>query len=376
MDVASDSKSPVSIRPISSAEELDSVARLRYQVYVNELGRRPIGIDDDLQRLEDPEDAYSIVLGAFDGGKIVGTFRITPVDQLTDDSSWREIYGNNKFPVEPAQQYIFSRMIVTNAYRSTGLASHFFKASFDCIRHTGGELAFLHCPSHLVSLYEVMGFRRYSPGFVHEEAGFRIPMVMITGDWGHFESVKSPLLSQVMQYSPNVSLGDWFEQTFPAHSKPGSVRVLAIDEFLKQFDDRLMDSSIPLLDDLNGEEKQELFLGSDQIAVGPGDVLLTKGDGGDAMYLILEGAVEVSLTHNRQRRVLTTLGAGQLFGEAAFLMKTPRSADVSAIADTLLLSISNQAFDELGENSPSVALKVLRNLSRTLCLRLYAGTME
>ncbi len=152
--------------------------------------------------------------------------------------------------------------------------------------------------------------------------------------------------------------------------------MLAIDEFLKQFDDRLMDSSIPLLDDLNGEEKQELFLGSDQIAVGPGDVLLTKGDGGDAMYLILEGAVEVSLTHNRQRRVLTTLGAGQLFGEAAFLMKTPRSADVSAIADTLLLSISNQAFDELGENSPSVALKVLRNLSRTLCLRLYAGTME
>jgi len=199
---------------------------------------------------------------------------------------------------------------------------------------------------------------------------------MITGDWGHFEAVKSPLLSQVMQYPPNVSLGDWFEQTFPAHSKPGSVRVLAIDEFLKQFDDRLMDSSIPLLDDLNGEEKQELFMGSDQIAAGPGDVLLNKGDGGDAMYLILEGAIEVSMTQRRQRRVLTTLGAGQLFGEAAFLMGTPRSADVTAIADTLLLSINNQAFDELSENSPGVALKVLRNLSRTLCLRLYAGTMD
>jgi len=42
----------------------------------------------------------------------------------------------------------------------------------------------------------------------------------------------------------------------------------------------------------------------------------------------------------------------------------------------LLLSINNNAFEELSENSPSVALKVLRNLSRTLCLRLYAGTME
>lgn len=181
---------------------------------------------------------------------------------------------------------------------------------------------------------------------------------------------------QVMQYPPNVSLGDWFEQTFTVHSKPGSVRVLAVDDFLKQFDERLMDLNIPLLDNLDGEEKQQLFLTSEQIAAGPGDILLNKGDGGNAMYLILEGAVEVSSKNHGQRRVLTTLGAGQLFGEAAFLMQMPRSADVTAIADTLLLSISNQAFDELSETSPSVALKVLRNLSRTLCLRLYAGTMD
>ncbi len=376
MSVASNKTNHLFIRPINSAEELDAVARLRYQVYVNELGRRPEGCNDELQSLKDPEDAYSIVLAAFDHEQMVGTFRITPVDQLDKDSSWRELYENKKFPVEPSQQYVFSRMIVTNGYRGKGLAADFFKTAFDCIREAGGELAFLHCQSHLVSLYEVMGFRRYAPGFVHEEAGFRIPMVMITGDWGHFEAVKSPLLTQVMQYPPNVSLGDWFEQAFSAHSKPGSVRVLAVDDFLKQFDERLMDLNIPLLDDLDGEEKQQLFLTADQIAAGPDDVLLNKGDGGNAMYLILEGAVEVSSKKRGQRRVLTTLGAGQLFGEAAFLMQTPRTADVTAIADTLLLSISNQAFDELSETSPSVALKVLRNLSRTLCLRLYAGTMD
>jgi len=376
MDVVSNKIKSVTIRPINSAAELDSVARLRYQVYVNELGRRPEGCDDDLQRLQDPEDDYSIVLAAFDHEQMVGTFRITPVDRLDKENTWSEIYDNGKFPVDAHQQFIFSRMIVTNSYRGKGLASDFFKAAFDCIRQAGGELAFLHCPSHLVSLYEVMGFRRYKPGFVHEEAGFRLPMVMITGDWGHFEAVKSPLLMQVMQYTPNVSLGDWFEQEFAVHSKPGSVRVLGVEEFLKQFDERLMDLSIPLLDDLDGEEKQQLFLGADQIASGPGDVLLNKGDGGTSMYLILEGAIEVSLKHRHQRRVLTTLGAGQLFGEAAFLMQTPRTADVTAIADTLLLSISNQAFDDLSETSPSVAIKVLRNLSRTLCLRLYAGTLD
>ncbi|MEO8001420.1 MAG: GNAT family N-acetyltransferase, partial [Arenimonas sp.] len=331
MDVASKKLSHLQIRPIKSAEELDAVARLRYRVYVNELGRRPEGCDDDLQRLVDPEDIYSIVLAAFDHDQVVGTFRITPVDQLEENSSWRELYDNDKFPVESNQQFIFSRMIVTNDFRGKGLAAEFFRTAFDCIRQAGGELAFLHCQSHLVSLYEVMGFRRYKSGFVHEEAGFRVPMVMIAGDWGHFEAVKSPLLMQVMQYPPNVSLGDWFEQEFAAHSKPGSVRVLAVDDFLKQFDERLMDLSIPLLDDLDGEEKQQLFLSAEQIASGPGDVLLNKGDGGNSMYLILEGAVEVSSKKRGQRRVLTTLGTGQLFGEAAFLMQTPRSADVTAI---------------------------------------------
>ena len=62
MGVASEKMGALTIRPISSAEELDAVARLRYQVYVDELGRHPIGCDDDQQRLEDPEDAFSIVL--------------------------------------------------------------------------------------------------------------------------------------------------------------------------------------------------------------------------------------------------------------------------------------------------------------------------
>ena len=69
MDVAGVKHSHFHIRPITTADDLDAVARLRYQVYVNELGRRPEGCDDDLQRLQDPEDAYSIVLAAFDPGR-------------------------------------------------------------------------------------------------------------------------------------------------------------------------------------------------------------------------------------------------------------------------------------------------------------------
>ena len=53
---------------------------------------------------------------------------------------------------------------------------------------------------------------------------------------------------------------------------------------------------------------------------------------------MLEGAVEISRQMPRGRRVLTTLGAGQIFGEGAFLLGTPRSADVTALAECHLLS--------------------------------------
>ena len=134
-------KHGLSIRPINSAEELDAVARLRYQVYVIELGRRPEGCDDDLQRMVDPEDVYSIVLAAYDHDKIVGTFRITPVDQLDKNGSWQELYENKNFPVDANLQFIFSRMIVTNSYRGRGLAAEFFQAAFDAVRAAGDAVA-------------------------------------------------------------------------------------------------------------------------------------------------------------------------------------------------------------------------------------------
>ena len=107
-----------------------------------------------------------------------------------------------------------------------------------------------------------------------------------------------------------------------------------------------------------------------------GETILRKGDSGTEMYLIIDGAVEVTESPRGQRRVLTTLGAGQLFGEAAFLMRTPRTADVTAITDTQLVVLDVEGFARLSEDHPAVALKLLRNLSRALCLRLYAHNAD
>jgi len=148
--------------------------------------------------------------------------------------------------------------------------------------------------------------------------------------------------------------------------------VLSREEFLRSFASRMNDESIPLLADMEGDEKEHLFIAADHLDAPAGERILEKDGGGTAMYLILDGAVEVLGERGGHRRVLSTLGAGQLFGEAAFLMHTPRSADVVAIADTQLVVLDVDSFAKLSVQRPTVALKVMRNLCRALCLRLYA----
>ena len=57
-----------------------------------------------------------------------------------------------------------------------------------------------------------------------------------------------------------------------------------------------------------------------------GDVLFTEGDEGDRMYVILEG--EVLIIAGGQ--VVDELSKGDLFGEMALIVSSPRSATATA----------------------------------------------
>ena len=350
-----------------------ALARLRYDVYVREFGRGLPGADDEQGVLVEEEDGVSIHFAAYEDGEVVACLRLTPVDALTPDSRWRANYDFSAFPVSEEKMAVLSRLVVREDRRDTLLAPDLLAAAYDAFRAADGELLFLGCAANAVSLYEVMGFRRYKPGRVAADGGFRLPMVMITGDWTYFEAVKSPLFDNVQHFPPNVTLGDWFETRFPEHAHPASVRVLRREEFLRSFAARMNDDSIPLLDDMEGEEKEHLFLAAGHLDAKSGESILTKGEIGNSMFLILDGAMEVrGESGGGHQRVLGTLGAGQLFGEGGFLMNNPRSADVVAITDSQLVVLDVDSFARLSEQWPTVALKVLRNLCRTLCLRLYA----
>jgi serine/threonine-protein kinase len=78
--------------------------------------------------------------------------------------------------------------------------------------------------------------------------------------------------------------------------------------------------------------------------------VVVEGDVGDAAYIIVRGTCEAYktiATHDgMERRVLRTMGPGDVFGEMAVLSDVPRTATVEALEDVTALVITRAALEE------------------------------
>jgi CRP-like cAMP-binding protein len=70
---------------------------------------------------------------------------------------------------------------------------------------------------------------------------------------------------------------------------------------------------------------------------------------------------------------MATLGPGEFFGEVALFDHGPRSADVLANSDCILLRIPAASFQRLVEGNPALAAPFLFAVSRTLISRFRAN---
>jgi CRP-like cAMP-binding protein len=101
-------------------------------------------------------------------------------------------------------------------------------------------------------------------------------------------------------------------------------------------------------------------------------VIVKQGEPGDTMYLILQGELRVRMNVMGKETILATLGVGDFFGDISLFDQGPRSADVVANCDSILLKISSSAFEELSKKAPELATPFLRNIGRTLSARIRA----
>lgn len=100
--------------------------------------------------------------------------------------------------------------------------------------------------------------------------------------------------------------------------------------------------------------------------------IVKQGDHGDAMYLVLEGELRVRMMIGGKESILVTLQAGEFFGEISLFDHGPRSADVIANTDAVLLKITAAAFEKMIKDGPSLAAPILFAIGKTLTARIRA----
>lgn len=85
-----------------------------------------------------------------------------------------------------------------------------------------------------------------------------------------------------------------------------------------------------------------------------GHVVVREGDVGDSFYVIVQGAVAVSVDDFGQPKQVATLGKGSFFGEMAVITSQPRSATVTAVGDLDVLRFDKGPVEEILKDYPKV----------------------
>jgi CRP-like cAMP-binding protein len=92
------------------------------------------------------------------------------------------------------------------------------------------------------------------------------------------------------------------------------------------------------------EDIVQLFLNFGKIeAIKESEVIFYQGSRGDGFYLLIRGAVGVIINGIQVKKIQQ----GGFFGETSVIADIPRTATVTALENTLLLRISNDAFWEI-----------------------------
>lgn len=121
--------------------------------------------------------------------------------------------------------------------------------------------------------------------------------------------------------------------------------------------------NIRLFESLSTADLQALAEITEVSDYAAGERIITEGEPGDCLYVLLKGEVAVVRDLAGKRVELARLQPGNVFGEMAILTEKTRSANVDAVTPCECLSIEREPFRSLVEERPQIAFGVFDALS-------------
>ncbi len=120
---------------------------------------------------------------------------------------------------------------------------------------------------------------------------------------------------------------------------------------------RLLQHS-PLFAGVSAEAQNALAQEMKLIHIRSGDVLIKQGEIGDCLYILAQGRMRI-YQQNDIKKILAEVGVGDIVGELALLVDTPRTANVQAVRDCTLIKISRKLFETIIREHPQSAMKIV-----------------
>jgi CRP/FNR family cyclic AMP-dependent transcriptional regulator len=123
-------------------------------------------------------------------------------------------------------------------------------------------------------------------------------------------------------------------------------------------------SQIPMFRQLDNVELENLAEAVDQVSYQAGETVFHEHDRGDALYVVDSGSIRIWVRdEDTQEITLSELKPGDFFGELSVFDGGERSANATAIVDTILHRLSREDFQNFLLTYPHAAVDVIREIS-------------
>ncbi len=135
---------------------------------------------------------------------------------------------------------------------------------------------------------------------------------------------------------------------------------MAIEEEIKTL------QQIPIFRDLETSKLKLIAFAGQRISYLKDEMIFAQGSPPDAVYVVLEGEVDVVRVTDTSKVQLARLGKTELIGEMGVLCDKPRVAMIVANTDVQALRIDKATFLHIVNQVPQLALAIIRELSNRL----------
>lgn len=124
--------------------------------------------------------------------------------------------------------------------------------------------------------------------------------------------------------------------------------------------------NIPLFESLTKEDLRSLARRLENVDYRDGEVIFRQGDNGSSLFIIEEGAVEISYGDGSGKIALAHLFAGQYFGELSVFDGAPRSATATTTRPSRFVRLDRDDLVDFVNKNPAAALRIISEMSERL----------